>query len=463
MFELPKSFKEKYCNLLGEKEASKFFAALSEQPKKAFRLNSLKNNYLKSDVTKAKSIPHITNAYYGQIEGNSPEWVSGYVYSQDPAAMFPALIGAAKPGERVLDLCAAPGGKSTALGEELQGQGLLVANDISRRRVKDLRENIERWGISNALITNDDPASLARKFPSFFDLVLVDAPCSGEGMFRKNPAAISYWSPAYILKCARRQKEILKEAVKMIKPGGRMVYSTCTFSPEEDEQIVSWLVRKYNFKICPLPNFSSSKISYGHPEWTKSKLPALKGTLRFWPQDGLGEGQFAALLANANQKEYVTKTKTIKPRNTRNNKLTPTKKQKELIQIVLNNFNLPSEIENWSKEALIRDNHVFIPAIKTNLQGLRILNNGIELGILKKNRFEPGHQLAEVLGQVKQTRVVELPRQKDYLAYLHGETMQISSNLRGFVLVSYHQMIFSFGKLSANGTLKNHYPKGLRI
>lgn len=461
MPELPDSFKKKYCSLLGKEEASKFFKALTQPAKKAFRLNSLKNNYLKSNVTKTNPIPYIPHAYYGQIKGNSPEWVSGYAYSQDPAAMFPALIAAIKPGQRVLDLCAAPGGKSTALGEELKGQGLLVANDISHKRAKDLRENIERWGISNALVSNDDPASLAKKFPFFFDLVLVDAPCSGEGMFRKNPAAISYWSPAYVLKCAQRQKEILKEAVKMIKPGGRLVYSTCTFSPEEDEEIVNWLVQNYNFKIKPLPNFFSSKISHGHPEWTKSKLPALKNTMRFWPQDGLGEGQFAALLVNTNQKENVTKTKLSKNKHT--NQLAPTRKQRELIQEVLKDFNLPPAIKDWPQKALIRKNHVFIPVFKADLQGLRILNNGTELGILKKNRFEPGHQLAEILACLQQTKVVEIANQKAYLAYLHGETMQVKSHLRGFVLVSYHQMIFSFGKLTNNGILKNHYPKGLRI
>lgn len=457
MVKLPVAFREKYINLLGPKEAQNLFKALSGQPKKGVRLNSLKNNYQLSSVTKTNAIPFIHHAFYTQISAQDPEWVSGAAYSQDPAAMFPAQAAAAKPGERVLDLCAAPGGKATALGEELKGQGLLVANDISHSRAQALRENIERWGLTNALITNDDPASLAIKFPSFFDLVLVDAPCSGEGMFRKDPAAISYWSIAYVRKCAQRQKKILAQAVKMLRPDGRLLYSTCTFSPEEDEEIVAWLVQKYNFQIKPLKDLGP-RVDHGHPDWTKSKIPLLKGTWRFWPQNGIGEGQFVALLVNKGKRTIVTKTKTKK----QEKPLRLTKKQRELIQKVLSQFNLPAALKDWSRQALVSHNHVFIPALLMNLSGLRVLSNGTELGLLKKNRFEPGHQLAEVLGQVHQDRVLDLKQKTDYLSYLHGETLRVETQERGFILVSYKHMIFSFGKL-ANRILKNYYPKGLRI
>lgn len=439
------------------------FIALSNEPKKAFRINTLQEDQTVSYSTNEK-VPDIPNAYYGEISGQDPEWVSGSVYSQDPAAMFPAFVAHVKPGEKVLDLCAAPGGKTTALGEELNGEGLLIANEISSSRAKVLRENIERWGISNAVVTNNDSESLAQKFPSFFDLVLVDAPCSGEGMFRKNPEAISYWSPDYVLTCQKRQKEILEQAVRMLKNGGQLVYSTCTFSPEEDEEIVSWLVENYGLEIQKIPNISSRKISFGHPEWTEAKISELKETLRFWPQDNLGEGQFVAVLRKPGQVEEGKKTKKKRRKSKKKNKLTLTSKEQELVKKVLNKFEIPNELAQWSRKALVRKEHVFIPAIEgIDLTGIHVLNNGVELGILKKNRFEPGHQLAEILGHSKQKQVIELTSRDDYLSYLHGETLRLKTDLRGFTLVGYQNKIFSFGKITGNGVLKNFYPKGLRI
>ncbi len=462
MLSLPQSFKEKYIRLLGKAQAEKMFAAMNETPKKAFRINSLKN---KTKITYSldQKVPIIPHAYYGPISGQDPEWVSGLIYSQDPAAMFPAYIANVKPGDKVLDLCAAPGGKTTALGEELKGQGLLVANEISTSRAKVLRENLERWGITNALITNDDTESLAQNFPAFFDLILVDAPCSGEGMFRKNPVAAHYWSPEYVLKCAQRQKDILTWAVKMLKPNGKLVYSTCTFSPEEDEQIVSWLVQEKGLQIEKINNVGSKQIDFGHPEWTKEELPALKNTLRFWPQDGIGEGQYVALLSKKAGAVNLTSPRR-KKRKKQRNKLALTKGQKDLVKQVLIRFNLPDELTDWENKALTRQDHVFLPAIDTqNLKGIRILNNGVELGLLKKKRFEPSHQLAEVLGQKKQANVINLSSSADYLSYLHGETLRLKTTLRGYVLVSYQHMIFSFGNMTGNGVLKNFYPKGLRI
>lgn len=460
MFNLPASFIAKYKNLLGTDEAEKFFTALKGKPKKAFRLNPLKHQITVSYSLK-RPVPFIKNAYYGEAKGTDPEWVSGRAYSQDPAAMFPAYLAPVKPGDRVLDLCAAPGGKSTALGEKLGGKGLLVANEISGKRSKALRENVERWGISNALLTNEDGPSLAVVFPSFFDLVLVDAPCSGEGMFRKNPAAIEYWSPSYVLKCQNRQKEILAQAVKMIKPGGKLVYSTCTFSPEEDEEIAAWLVQKYDFKLNKLTGFPAN-VDHGHSEWTNSKNLALKNTLRFWPQDDLGEGQFLALLTKPLTKSYP-QIPVKKAKKRKRSRLALTAEERKEVAGVLNQFNLPFSLQNWAKLALNSHHHVFVPAL-TGLahQHLRIVNNGVELGLLKKKRFEPGHQLAAVLDQLPQKRVVELSDQQAYFSFLHGETIKVETKLKGFVLVSFHGMIFSFGKVTGQGILKNFYPKGLR-
>ncbi|RMC24649.1 MULTISPECIES: RsmB/NOP family class I SAM-dependent RNA methyltransferase [unclassified Lactobacillus] len=455
MLNLPTEFVDKYRTLLGKTKANKLFDALDNDPKKAYRINSLNKQY-KFNNHQASSVPDIPQAYYGQFNSQSPEWVSGIIYSQDPAAMFPALITNAKPGQRILDLCAAPGGKSTALGEQLRGKGLLVANEISASRAKILRENIERWGITNALVTNESPQKLAPQFPAFFDKIIVDAPCSGEGMFRKNKDAITYWSQDYIQLCQNRQKEILTEAVKMLAPGGELIYSTCTFAPEEDEQIVSWLVKQYNFKISPI-NLKEANVDHGQPKWGNGNS-SLRNTLRFWPFDNLGEGQFIAKLQSSIHENSINKHKKKHSNRDATNRLT--QEEKLWISKVMEPFKLPTSLINWSKTSRVSNGHVFIPAIEDKLS-LKILNNGVELGIIKKNRFEPGHQLAMVLGQIHQDCVINLS-ENDYIKFLHGEALPTISELRGFVLVSYREGIFSFGKITGNAVLKNFYPKGLR-
>lgn len=462
MSQLPKEFVFKYQKLLGEKESQAFFSAIeNDNTKKGFRLNSLKDDFENVNYSLDEPIPFADNAYYGAVSGNDVEWVSGDVYSQDPSAMYPAQIADVQPGERVLDLCAAPGGKSTALAEKLAGEGVLVANEISGVRAKILRENLERWGATNVVITNESPDKLVTKFVKYFDKIVIDAPCSGEGMFRKDPNAMQYWSPEYVMKCQIRQKEIIEQAVKMLKPGGKIVYSTCTYSPEEDEQIVSWLVNEYGFKILPIKHYPG--MSMGRPEWADGN-EQLKETVRFWFQNGVGEGQFATLLQAPTDGEVtVPKKKKKKARRTKNIAQKLDKKQQELVAKVLDKFVLPAQIANWDKNVLNSKDHVYLPAIMENdLQGLHVLNNGVELGMLKKNRFEPGHQLAEVLGQNKQTQVIDLPNEEAYRKFLHGETLKVDSELRGFILVSYQNHIFSFGKVGGDKMLKNFYPKGLR-
>ena len=414
----------------------------------------------------SRPVPGIPNAYYGEISGKDVEWTSGTVYSQDPAAMFPAHLTDVAPGDRVLDLCAAPGGKSTALGEKLQGQGLLVANEISPSRAKILRENLERWGLTNALVTNGSSEDLSSKFPAFFDAILVDAPCSGEGMFRKSEDAIKYWSEDNVLTCQARQQEILQEAVKMLKPGGQLVYSTCTFSPEEDEAIVSWLIDNYGFTVEER-DLEGVPTAAGRPEWGNGN-PELARCFRFWPQDGLGEGQFVAVLrlpaaSNAASGEKPAKRKQDKRKKRGGRREDQISREDlEYVTEALQGLSLPAGLENWSSRLQKSKDHVFVPLFAPDsLRGLKILSNGMELGMLKKKRFEPSHQLAEALGQIKQDRVVDLD-EGQYERYLHGESLQTASQLKGFVLVASKGQVFSFGKLTTSGQLKNFYPKGLR-
>ena len=464
MSQLPEKFVSKYQKLLGKEESQTFFDAIeNDNTKKGFRLNSLKNNFEKVNYSLDEPITFVDNAYYGVVSGNDIEWVSGDVYSQDPSAMYPAQIANIQPGERVLDLCAAPGGKSTALAEKLAGEGILVANEISSVRAKILRENLERWGATNVVITNESPDKLATKFVKYFDKIVIDAPCSGEGMFRKDPEAMQYWSPDYVIRCQFRQKEIIEQAVKMLKPGGKIVYSTCTYSPEEDEQIVSWLVNEYEFKILPVKHYPG--MSAGRPDWADGN-EHLQETVRLWFQNGVGEGQFAALLQAPDDEKITVPKKNKKKKKDRKAKASSQKldkKQQELVAKVLDKFVLPNQIADWPKKVLNSNDHVYLPAIaESELQGFHVLSNGVELGMLKKNRFEPGHQLAEVLGQNKQIQVIDLEDENAYRKFLHGETLKVNSDLRGFILVSYQDHVFSFGKVGGDKMLKNFYPKGLR-
>ena len=460
MPKLPEDFIKKYTKLLGKSKADHLFKAINENSKNAFRINSLKENQTLSYDLNEK-IPLIPNAYYGKISGKDPEWVSGTVYSQEPAAMFPAFFLEVQPGEKILDLCAAPGGKSTAIGSQIKGQGFLLANEISLSRAKILRENLERWGITNALITSEKPEKLTKYFSQYFDKILVDAPCSGEGMFRKDPKAIEYWSQDYVLFCQQRQKEILSSAVQMLKPGGKLIYSTCTFSPEENEQIVSWLTKTFDFTILPL-KINERYIEPGHPEWSDNNIELTK-TARFWPTANIGEGQYVAKLRLERKINAQSSGSTSKKSDHKKQlKSALTKSDMHLISSVLDRFNLPSAIENWQFKCQVHNNHVFIPALITNSAShLKILSNGIELGILKKKRFEPGHQLAMVLASQEQNRVVDLSS-SNYLKYLHGEAIRTDSDETGFILVSFKHFILGFGKVS-NHMIKNYYPKGLRI
>ena len=460
MPKLPEDFIKKYTKLLGKSKADHLFKAINENSKNAYRINSLKENQTLSYDHNEK-IPLIPNAYYGKISGKDPEWVSGTVYSQEPDAMFPAFFLEAQPGEKILDLCAAPGGKSTAIGVQLKGQGFLLANEISLSRAKILRENLERWGITNALVTSEKPEKLTKYFSQYFDKILVDAPCSGEGMFRKDPKAIEYWSQDYVLFCQQRQKEILSAAVQMLKPGGKLIYSTCTFSPEENEQIVSWLTKTFGFTILPL-KIDEQYIDHGHPEWSDNNIELAK-TARFWPTANIGEGQYVAKLRLEEKKNAQSSGLTRKKSDHKKQlKSALTKSDMHLISSVLDRFNLPSAIENWQFKCQVHNNHVFIPALSTNSAShLKILSNGIELGILKKKRFEPGHQLAMVLAAQEQNRVIDLSS-SNYFKYLHGEAIRTDSDETGFILVSFKHFILGFGKVS-NHIIKNYYPKGLRI
>ena len=355
--------------------------------------------------------------------------------------MAPAELLDPQPGERVLDLCAAPGGKTTQLAGKMAGRGLLVCNEIHPKRAAILSSNVERMGIANALVLNEHPARLAERFPGFFDRILVDAPCSGEGMFRKHDAAGEDWSPETVAMCARRQAEILDSAAGMLRPGGRLVYSTCTFSPEENEgSVAAFLERHPDFEpeAVPAPHFAP-----GRPEWAGGN-PASAGCFRLWPHLLRGEGHFAAVLRRNGAEPGAALS---------------TEQGTELPKAAAA---LLEELEIRLPEGIpIRfgDRIFLAPGELPTLRGLKVLRPGLELAELRKELAVPAHALA--LWAHGAASCHEL-RADDpaCAAYLRGETLP--TDARGWTLVRVDGLSLGWGKGSV-GVLKNHYPKGLRI
>ena len=439
---LPEGFEEKYRRLLGA-EADAFLASFDRPAASGFRVNPL--HHAESD---APSVPWSQWGHYGKVAGTSLAHIAGDVYSQEPSAQFVGTVAAPVPGERVLDLCAAPGGKTTHLGSFMQQQGLLVANEINAGRARVLSSNVERFGLTNTLVTNSDPAHLAARLPEAFDRILVDAPCSGEGMFRKDPDAMAYWTPDYPVSCAERQREILTETVKMLRPGGVLIYSTCTFAPEEDEQMIAWATVNLGLTVVPITK--PDGIANGRPEWANGD-PALLATARLWPHQLAGEGHFVAKLQKAGD-GVVQVGAVVAPA-----KLNRTQ-QHDFDEFAKTTFKQPFT----APLTLNRDTLATLPPQTPALVGIHILRTGLTLGTFKKGRFEPAHALATALAPEAFQSVVEVS-EEEFAKYRHGETLSRPAlTKKQTVLLTYQGHGFALGK-AVNGTIKNAYPKGLRI
>lgn len=354
---------------------------------------------------------------------------AGVYYLQEASAMAPVALLDPKPGERVCDLCAAPGGKTTQIAGRMLGRGFLVCNEINPKRAKILSRNIERMGVANALVTNEHPETLASRFPGFFDRVLVDAPCSGEGMFRKEEAAVTDWSQETVQMCARRQREILDSAARLVRPGGRLVYSTCTFAPEEDEETVGAFLEAH-------PEFAPEPVD---APWFVSGENA---SYRMWPHKLLGEGHFAAVLRKTGgESEEVPACPGGK---------------------------CPKAWESFAKELDITlpegkavsfgQSLYWAPMELPELNRLKVLRPGLELGTERKGRFEPAHALALWLKTCALTESFP-PESPEMKVYLHGDV--VPSGKKGWCLVQAGGYAIGWGK-GDGSVLKNHYPKGLR-
>lgn len=430
----PTGFEEKYQRLLG-KEAASFFSTFDQEPISAFRTNPLKEGR----VTFSNPIPGTKWGYYGKVSGKSPEHVTGLIYSQEPAAQMVAQVAHPHEGMRVLDLAAAPGGKSTHLLSYLNNTGLLVSNEINNKRSKILVENIERFGARNVLVTNESAERLAKVFSSFFDLIVLDAPCSGEGMFRKQPDAMDYWSLDYPAQCATLQREILEDAVKMLANGGELVYSTCTWAPEENEEIVAWLLDEFPLELVDIPKLNGMTPGIDYPE-----------TARMYPHHFKGEGQFVAKF------RFVGEHKLPKLKPARSNL---TADQISLWQTFQNEH---LKVELKGDLQTFGDQLYLLPLGLPDLSKIKIARNGLHLGTFKKKRFEPSFALGLALQPSEVKNKLELSQQ-DFEVYVGGETLQIKESLpNGWYQLIIHGNGLGFAKL-ANQTLKNYFPKGLRF
>ena len=345
---------------------------------------------------------------------------AGLYYVQEPSAMCAVPLLGARPGERVLDLCSAPGGKGTQIAQAMQGKGLLVLNEKMPDRAKVLLQNVERMGVANAVVTCAEPSELAARLPAFFDRILVDAPCSGEGMLRKEPAAAENWSEENVLMCAERQKKILESAVSMLAPGGTLVYSTCTFAPEEDEETADWLARAFPELTC-----TEQKKIYPHRE--------------------RGEGHFAARFIKEDGERAAFRAP----------KLPADRAAVAAYRAFAGDFlRRPPE----GTFASFGNSLCLLPGEVFPLGGLRVLRCGLQLGTMEGRRFVPAHALALGVPRQDIAALCSYP-QEDIARYLHGEELP-AAELRGWCAVAYEGWPIGLGKSSAS--MKNHYPKGLR-
>ncbi len=427
---LPEAFLDRMQHQLGA-EYDAYLQSLERPRAVALRLNPLKCQALSLPFM-GENVPWEPMGYYYDPEsrpGLHPYHEAGVYYLQEASAMSAVALLDPQPGERILDLCAAPGGKSTQIAGQMQGQGFLLCNEYSPKRAKILSQNIERLGIANALVTNAAPAELASRMASFFDRILIDAPCSGEGMFRKEEAAVTDWSQETVEMCARRQAEILREAAKMLRPGGRLVYSTCTFAPEENEGAIAAFLAEH-------PDFEPE---YVEAPWFDARE---NGGFRLWPHKLLGEGHFAAVLRKKGQ-EAASGTG-----------CPGQKLPKEWLDFAKElDIQLPE-----GKAILFGASLYWAPTELPELSRLKVLRPGLELGEMKKGRFEPAHALALWLKTAKNT--VNLSSDSEEIKkYLHGDVLPCTQ--KGWCLVTVDGFPIGWGK-GDGSQLKNHYPKGLR-
>lgn len=444
-----KVFFEHISPLLSAEDMEKFKNEYTKASFRGVRVNTLKCSKEKflelvPDISAEDTTPFCKEGFYipegSDFGGNHPLHHAGAVYFQEPSAMSAVSVLDVQKGDIVLDLCAAPGGKSTQIASALCGEGLLWSNEIVKSRANILLSNIERLGVSNAVVSSADPENLCSALEGVFDKVLVDAPCSGEGMFRRDKGAFEEWSVEHSDSCSVRQLKILESAKKALRPGGILVYSTCTFSYAENEGVIEkFLSENPDFELLDCGEKFGRRTLLGK-------------ACRIYPMDG-GEGHFAAKLRKKSDSDFYVSVY---------EKAEPTAQKK--IPSVVKEFFADTFFDSSVYERLMLhgDNVYILPEYCPELKGTGVIRAGVFAGTVKKSYFEPHHALFMAADKENIKRVVDLslddPRVKKFL---HGEEISVEGNIKGYTAVAVEGILTGFGKVSS-GMLKNKYPKGLR-
>ena len=448
---LPQQYLNNMQKLLGE-DFPKYLNAINQEPVHGVRLNALKaDKSILQEFNILGEVPYAKNGYIidtGKI-GKHPYHIAGLVYVQEPSSMLAVCAsGLDKEPDKnlcVLDLCASPGGKSGQIAEILAGDGVLVSNEIDHKRAKVLAGNIERMGYTNVIVTNTNPATLSKNLVQKFDYVFVDAPCGGEGMFRKDPDTILEWKQERLESNSNRQKEILAEAHKMLKPNGKLIYSTCTFAIEEDENVVEWFVKEFGYSLI-MPDSDILNSTSSH---------TIKQCRRFYPHVAQGEGQFVCVMQKPN--EELVYTYAGKPYKLGNNEL-------KLVNDYINNtFNLPFAV-NYTK---VGENICLINENLQNLLGfmqkIPQINVGVTIGSVEKGRLVPHHNMFTAFGKYAKQQINFDLKNVQLCKYLHGEQLENTFSLiNGYAVICVDNHAIGGVRVSGNA-LKNLFPKGLRI
>lgn len=453
---LPESYLDSMKDLLKE-DYEAYLESFKEKRLYGLRVNTLKisvEDFLKISPFELEPVPWIENGFYfseNDKPAKHPYYFAGLYYIQEPSAMTPANVLPIEEGDVVFDMCAAPGGKSTELGAKLNKSGLLITNDISNSRAKALLKNVEVFGIPNVCVLSEDPKKIADRFSGFFDKVLIDAPCSGEGMFRKDNKLIKSWEKNGPEFYSKIQKDIVLSGADMLKPGGKMLYSTCTFSKMEDEETIRYLLKERpEIHLTDIRNYKG--FCAGVSESDEDRQMQIDKCVRIFPHKMQGEGHFLALL----EKESTANESYHEKR-----KMSKDKLPEELLEFLTHiTFSIPQ------KDIFIRDGRVYqVSQEMPQEDGMRIMRNGLLLGEVKKNRFEPSQALAMALTMQEYDKVINLPASDErVIKYLKGETIDFAeghSYKDGWNLFCVDGYPLGWGKFGKQ-TLKNKYLAGWR-
>ncbi len=450
MKELPKAFEQRMKELLGNSFEA-YIKALGEKPIKGYRVNTDKislDEFQKINIFGTEKIPYVENGFYLDYDkaGNHPYHHAGMIYIQEPGAMAPAECVDIDHDWKVLDMCAAPGGKSTQLKNKLGENGVLVSNEIISSRCKILTGNVERLGLQNTVTTCMDTKKLAKTFPDTFDLIMCDAPCSGEGMFRKEDIAIDEWSEENVLMCAKRQAEILENAVALLKNGGYIIYATCTFSLEENEMVIdSFLQSHPDFELFPVNEKVRESTADGI-SFDGCICENIHLTRRFYPHISKGEGQFMAVLHNKNEDYGSTGF-------SQNKNVKIDKTVTDFLDDTLTHYE-KKNIQMYNEKPVFFSPNFEVP------KGAAF-SCGVTIGEIKKNYILPHHQFFMAMGK-QFKRQIELDAESiEIKKYLHGEEIDVNCE-NGWAVVTANGCAVGGAKV-VNGKAKNHYPKGLRL